>query len=97
VPPESFNPIPKVMSAMVRLVPHTQPPVEVDDVKMLGKIVTEAFSQRRKTLRNSLKNSLSEAEITALGIDASLRAENISLRDFALMANVVNRKIVEAL
>ncbi|MGB4497663.1 MAG: 16S rRNA (adenine(1518)-N(6)/adenine(1519)-N(6))-dimethyltransferase RsmA [Methylococcaceae bacterium] len=94
VPPESFNPVPKVMSAMVRLVPHITPPFEVDDVKMLGKIVTEAFSQRRKTLRNSLKNSLSEAEISELGIDASLRAENISLRDFALMANAVSRKNV---
>jgi 16S rRNA (adenine1518-N6/adenine1519-N6)-dimethyltransferase len=92
VPPESFNPIPKVMSAMVRLVPHTTPPFEVDDVKILGKVVTEAFSQRRKTLRNSLKNSLSEAEIVALGVDANLRAENISLRDFALMANAVSRK-----
>ena len=92
VPPESFNPVPKVMSGMVRLVPHTQPPVDVDSVKMLSKIVTEAFSQRRKTLRNSLKNSLSEAEILALGIDANLRAENISLRDFSLLANAVSRK-----
>lgn len=80
------------MSGMVRLVPHTQPPVDVDSVKMLSKIVTEAFSQRRKTLRNSLKNLLSEAEILALGIDANLRAENISLRDFSLLANAVSRK-----
>ncbi len=95
VPPESFKPVPKVMSAMVRLVPHLQPPVEVDNVKTLSKLVTEAFSQRRKTLRNSLKNSLSEAEIVELGIDANLRAENISLRDFAKLANAVSRKAVE--
>ncbi len=95
VPPESFKPIPQVMSAMVRLVPHLQPPVDVDNVKTLSKLVTEAFSQRRKTLRNSLKKSLSEAEIAELGIDANLRAENISLRDFAKLANAVSRKIVE--
>jgi 16S rRNA (adenine1518-N6/adenine1519-N6)-dimethyltransferase len=92
VPPESFNPVPQVMSAMVRLVPYSKPPVEVDNVEILSKIVTEAFSQRRKTLRNSLKNSLSETEITELGIDANLRAENISLNDFALLANAVSRK-----
>ncbi|MDD5227358.1 MAG: 16S rRNA (adenine(1518)-N(6)/adenine(1519)-N(6))-dimethyltransferase RsmA [Methylococcales bacterium] len=92
VPPESFNPVPQVMSAMVRLVPYSKPPVEVDDVQTLSKLVTEAFSQRRKTLRNSLKKSLSETEITELGIDANLRAENISLSDFALLANALSRK-----
>ncbi len=92
VPPESFNPVPQVMSAIVRLVPHSKPPVEVDDVKILGQVVTEAFSQRRKTLRNSLKKSLSENEIIDLGIDANLRAENISLEEFAKLANAVSRK-----
>lgn len=95
VPPESFNPVPQVMSAIVRLVPHEKPPVEVDDVKMLARVVAEAFSQRRKTLRNSLGKSLTEAEILALGIDANLRAENISLNEFAKLANAVSRKPVE--
>ncbi|MDD5215700.1 MAG: 16S rRNA (adenine(1518)-N(6)/adenine(1519)-N(6))-dimethyltransferase RsmA [Methylococcales bacterium] len=95
VPPESFNPVPQVMSAIVRLVPHKKPPVEVDDVKMLARVVSEAFSQRRKTLRNSLGKSLTEAEILELGIDANLRAENISLAEFAKLANAVSRKPVE--
>ena len=94
VPPESFNPVPLVMSAIVRLVPHSKPPVEVDDVKILGQVVTEAFSQRRKTLRNSLKKSLSENEIIDLGIDANLRAENISLEAFAKVANAVTQKSI---
>ncbi len=93
VPPESFKPVPQVMSAMVRLVPHSKPPVEVDDIKTLSKLVSEAFSQRRKTLRNSLKKSLSETEITNLGIDANLRAENVSLAEFALLSNAVSRKL----
>ncbi len=97
VPPESFNPVPQVMSAIVRLVPYSKPPVDVDDVKMLGKIVTEAFSQRRKTVRNSLKKLLSENEIINLGIDANLRAENLSLSEFAVLANAVSRKPVETL
>lgn len=95
VPPESFNPVPQVMSAIVRLIPHEKPPVEVDDVKMLARVVSEAFSQRRKTLRNSLGKSLMEAEILELGIDANLRAENISLAEFAKLANALSRKPVE--
>jgi 16S rRNA (adenine1518-N6/adenine1519-N6)-dimethyltransferase len=48
------------MSSIVRLVPHEQPPVAVDSVKMLNTVVTTAFSQRRKTLRNSLKKLITE-------------------------------------
>ncbi|MGZ5614901.1 MAG: 16S rRNA (adenine(1518)-N(6)/adenine(1519)-N(6))-dimethyltransferase RsmA [Methylobacter sp.] len=88
VPPESFDPAPQVMSAIVRLVPHRQPPVAVNDVHMLNRIVTQAFSQRRKTLRNSLKKMIAEQDITALGIDPTLRAEAISLADFARLSNL---------
>ena len=89
VPPESFDPIPKVMSAIVRLVPHQQPIVEVHDVAKLNRVVTEAFSQRRKTLRNSLKKLIPEADIVALNIDPTLRAETISLSDFARLSNLL--------
>jgi 16S rRNA (adenine1518-N6/adenine1519-N6)-dimethyltransferase len=88
VPPESFDPAPQVMSAIIRLVPHVTPPVEVYDVTLLNKVVTAAFSQRRKTLRNSLKKLIPEAAISALGIDASVRAEEISLADFAKLSNI---------
>lgn len=94
VPPESFNPVPQVMSAIVRLVPHEKPPVQVDDVKMLTRVVADAFSQRRKTLRNSLGKLLNEDEIKALGIDSTLRAENISLTEFALVSNSISRKAI---
>jgi 16S rRNA (adenine1518-N6/adenine1519-N6)-dimethyltransferase len=89
VPPESFDPAPKVMSAIVRLVPHQQPPVEVHDVARLNRVVTEAFSQRRKTLRNSLKKLIAEEDIAALNIDPALRAETISLNDFARLSNLL--------
>ena len=91
VPPESFNPAPQVMSSIVRLVPHEQPPVVVDSVKMLNTVVTTAFSQRRKTLRNSLKKLITEFDITALDIDPTLRAETISLQDFAKLSQFIQQ------
>jgi 16S rRNA (adenine1518-N6/adenine1519-N6)-dimethyltransferase len=86
VPPESFDPIPKVISAVVRLIPHHKPPVIVEDVAKLNRVVTEAFSQRRKTLRNSLKKLIGEEQISALGIDPSQRAETIPLSGFAQLS-----------
>ncbi|MCX7102227.1 MAG: 16S rRNA (adenine(1518)-N(6)/adenine(1519)-N(6))-dimethyltransferase RsmA [Methylobacter sp.] len=89
VPPESFDPAPQVMSAIVRLVPHQQPPVYIEDIVKLNRVVTQAFSQRRKTLRNSLKKLIAEKEIIALNIDPTLRAENITLAEFALLSNAL--------
>ena len=85
VPPESFDPIPKVMSAIVKLTPHAQPPVEIYDYKQFNQLVTQAFSQRRKTIRNSLKELVSESAMLALGIDPNARAEALSLDDFACL------------
>ncbi len=87
VPPESFDPAPQVMSAIVRLVPHTTPPVQVDDFDLFGSLVTQAFSQRRKTIRNSMKNLISEQQFGELEIDPNLRAEALSLEQFALLSN----------
>jgi len=89
VPPESFDPAPKVTSAIVRLIPHHEPPVDVEDVAKLNRVVTEAFSQRRKTLRNSLKKLISEEQIAALDIDPTLRAETIPLSDFAKLSRLL--------
>ena len=85
VPPESFDPIPKVMSAIVKLTPHQQAPVVIKDLPSFNQLVTMAFSQRRKTIRNSMRNLLSAAEIEALAIDPNLRAEELSLQQFALL------------
>lgn len=92
VPPESFDPIPKVTSAIVRLVPHLAPPVQVDDLAKLNRVVTQAFSQRRKTLRNSLKKLIPEAAFDSLGIDATHRAETLSLSDFARLSNMIEEE-----
>jgi len=92
VPPESFNPAPQVMSAIVRLTPHAAPPVAIADLSAFRALVTQAFSQRRKTLRNSLRNFISAEQLSALGIDGELRAEAITLAEFAEIANALASK-----
>ena len=89
VPPGAFKPPPKVDSAVVRLIPHSQPPVEVTSVTLLEKVCSAAFNQRRKTIRNSLGDWVSEEELVALGLSPAARAETLSLTDFAAVANLV--------
>lgn len=86
VPPGAFNPPPKVDSAIVRLVPHNQAPVDVGDEAQFEKLVAQAFQQRRKTLRNNLKGMLSADEISTCDIDPGARAETLSLEDFARLS-----------
>ena len=81
------------MSAIVRLVPHQQPPVEVNDITLLNRVVVQAFSQRRKTLRNSLSKLIEEDAIIALNIDPTLRAEALSLADFAKLSNLLIQEV----
>lgn len=86
LPPGAFRPPPKVDSAFVRLVPHTTPPVDVDDEHAFARVVTQAFSQRRKTLRNTLRGLLDESQITAAGVDPGERAERLELAAFASLS-----------
>ena len=89
VGPEAFKPAPKVDSAVVRLVPHAQLPYPCDDLYWLNRVTTAAFGQRRKTVRNSLKELISCEQITALGVNDSARPETLSLEQFVLLANFV--------
>ena len=89
VPPGAFFPPPKVESAIVRLVPHDTPPVEVGDEAVFAKLVRQSFAQRRKTLRNNLKGLLDAAAIEAVGIDPSIRPEKLSLAQFAALSRAV--------
>lgn len=89
VPPTAFKPAPKVDSAVVRLVPHKTPIVSLQSVDSLQQVVTAAFNQRRKTIRNSLKNLLDESQITTLDINPELRAEKLTLAEFARLADAV--------
>ncbi len=87
VPPESFDPPPKVDSAFVRAVPWPTLPHPAKDEALFAKVVTAAFSQRRKTLRNTLKGLLDDAGFAALDIDPQLRAENLGVAEFVAIAN----------
>lgn len=87
VPPEAFDPPPKVESAFVRAIPYETLPFQARDEALLGKIVTAAFGQRRKTLRNTLKGILDDAGFAALGIAPQLRAENLGVEQFVAIAN----------
>jgi 16S rRNA (adenine1518-N6/adenine1519-N6)-dimethyltransferase len=87
VPPEAFDPAPKVESAFVRAVPHATLPHPAKNEAVLAKVVTAAFGQRRKTLRNTLKGLLDDAGFAALGIDPQLRAENLSVAEFVAISN----------
>jgi 16S rRNA (adenine1518-N6/adenine1519-N6)-dimethyltransferase len=87
IPPGAFFPPPKVDSTFVRLAPYSEPPVEIDDYGIFQHVVTQAFAQRRKTLRNSLRNVLTEQAIADCDIDPSLRAERLSVQEFARLAN----------
>lgn len=83
--PESFYPPPKVISSVVRLIPHSFPPVDVE-TSALNRVVQAAFAQRRKTLRNALSHLFREDELRALSIDPRTRAENLTLEDYARLA-----------
>ena|SRR6185436_10681847 len=91
VPAEAFDPVPKVESAVIRLTPYSRLPHPARDETALGKIVTAAFSQRRKTLRNSLKGYFGAADFERLGVDAGLRAQDLGVADFVRMADAVGR------
>ena len=86
VPPESFDPPPKVDSAVVRLKPQI-PKTKAKNLSRLEKVVRIAFNKRRKTLRNALSDLYTEEQIMALEIDPGLRPENLTLEQYLSLAN----------
>ncbi|HJF74918.1 MAG TPA: 16S rRNA (adenine(1518)-N(6)/adenine(1519)-N(6))-dimethyltransferase RsmA [Gallibacterium anatis] len=87
VPPSAFKPAPKVDSAVVRLVPHKVLPYPVKDLYWLNRVCTQAFNQRRKTLRNSLMDLFTAEQLVELEIKLTDRAENLTIADYARLAN----------
>jgi len=89
VPAESFDPAPKVESAVVRLIPLNPLPHQARDETLFAEVVSHAFSQRRKTLRNTLKGLVSGDQLAALGINAGARAQELSVADFVRIADAL--------
>ncbi|MEF9942366.1 MAG: 16S rRNA (adenine(1518)-N(6)/adenine(1519)-N(6))-dimethyltransferase RsmA [Lachnospiraceae bacterium] len=101
VPPNCFMPRPTVGSAVIRLERYREPPVEVEDEKLMFQIIRASFNQRRKTLVNGLNNSpeiqatketIIQA-ITELGRGVSIRGEALTLSEFALLSNLIHQKL----
>ena len=90
VPPESFEPPPKVQSAVVRLIPKDVSELTAKSQIKLAQVVQAAFAQRRKMLRNTLKTTLSDAGFAELGIDPTCRAEDIPVEDYVRIANYLS-------
>lgn len=92
VPREAFDPPPEVTSAVVRLDPLPPGTFDIQDEAGLSTLVSTAFMQRRKTLRNSLKKSVEAIDFEAVGIDASQRPEQISIGDYVRLSNHLRQK-----
>lgn len=89
VPPGAFNPAPKVDSAIVRLIPKPKEQLDARDEALLARLVSAAFGQRRKMLRNNLRELASEAQLVASGIAPTARAEELSVADYVRLANLL--------
>ncbi len=89
VPPEAFFPKPKINSAIVQLMPYKQLPIIANDYKCLENVVRTAFSKKRKTLRNNLKELITDQQLINIGIDPSVRAEALPPEDFVRISNIL--------
>ena len=101
VPPNCFMPRPNVGSAVIRLTRHEKPPVEVEDEKLVFRIIRASFNQRRKTLANGLNNSpeihlpkeVIQESIVSLGVPENIRGEALSLEQFAELSNEIGQRM----
>lgn len=99
VPKESFIPEPEVTSKVIKLNIRREPPVEVQDKELMFKIIKSAFMQRRKTLINALNNAKifqnkeeGNKILESLKLDESVRAEKLTLENFADITNKILKK-----
>ena len=91
---DSFFPMPKVHSSVIRLTPLAQPPVSVDNLKTFHHVVNTAFFHKRKMLRNNLKGlnkpyQMDIKKIEAAGIQLDRRGETLTLQEFAVLSNLI--------
>ena len=87
VPAEAFDPAPKVDSAIVRMIPRPAAALAAVDEALFARVVSAAFGQRRKMLRNTLRGLIDAAPLERLGISPGARAEELAVADFVRIAN----------
>ena len=93
VPPEAFTPPPKVDSSIVRLVPYQTLPHTANDYALFASLVKHAFNQRRKTLRNCLKNFVADWQWDEAQINSTLRPEELSIEDYVRLSNQLSKQM----
>ncbi len=100
VPPNCFIPRPNVGSAVIRLTRYQEPPVKVQDERLMFKLIRASFNQRRKTLQNGIANSnelsfrkeqVADA-LEKMNLSASVRGESLSLAEFAALSDILSSK-----
>ena len=89
VPPGAFEPVPKVASAVVRMVPRAASALTARDSAVFARVVRAGFGQRRKMLRNTLCEMIDETALAALGIQPTARAEELAVAEFVRIANAL--------
>ncbi len=94
VPPESFDPAPKVDSAVVRMIPVKHRIGEAQDFGHFARLVKQAFAQRRKTIRNNLKGMAADEDLQAVGINPQDRAEHIAPELYVKLSNYLVQQAV---
>ncbi len=92
VPAAAFRPVPAVQSAVVRLTPLKPLPFPAQDEALFARVVSAAFSQRRKTLRNSLRDWLFAEDFEQAAIEPGARAQELSVQQFVELATLVGRR-----
>lgn len=92
VPADAFEPPPKVTSALLRLRMRSQSAVRIVDRELFAVVVREAFSRRRKTIRNALRRHFEPGQIEAIGIDPQARPETLALAEFAALSNALSQR-----
>ncbi|MFN3234383.1 MAG: 16S rRNA (adenine(1518)-N(6)/adenine(1519)-N(6))-dimethyltransferase RsmA [Gammaproteobacteria bacterium] len=95
VPPEAFSPPPKVDSAVFRLIPKEERALEQEEEKTFATLVKQAFSQRRKTIYNVLKEMLTAKDWEASAIDKKARAETLALDDFIQLTRLAHGNLCD--
>lgn len=93
VPKGAFNPPPKVTSAVFRLEPYDEKPLQAADETLFANVVREAFNQRRKTLRAIFKKKITAEQIEAIGINPMARPETLSVADFVAFADALGKTL----
>ena len=91
VGPEAFSPPPKINSAVIRMLPHKEPPHPANNLETFSLIVKEAFCYRRKTLANCLKKYITSHELEHLDINPTRRPQELTVEEFIKISNSINQ------